>query len=203
MASLASKFRATGGAPNMVLGGGYFQIAAGLTASVPNIDQEFFISATTAAATRFVMRCFRNITDGGYIQFDRSRGSQAAKTTLVNDDTVGKFIFNGYWDSAARQSGYIRSWYDGVYGGGRLDLGAGAIDDFARITMLDTGSSAAITLFGSSSYLLSGADCWLPLQWRWLMARSGIHNSSVLLRAYCSAPGCRSNSFLGCISQSQ
>ena len=142
----------TAGAPNMVLGGGYFQIAAGLTASVPNIDQEFFISATTAAATRFVMRCFRDITDGGYIQFDRSRGSQAAKTTLINDDTVGKFIFNGYWDSAARQAGYIRSWYDGTYGGGRLDLGAGAQDDFARITMLDTGSAAAITMFGSSSY---------------------------------------------------
>jgi len=148
----------TGGAPNMVLGGGYFQIAAGLTASVPNIDQEFFISATTAAATRFVMRRYSSTaiagtyTDGPYIEFDRGRGSVTSKVNLSNDDTIGQIRFSRWVDSALVQSAYIRSWYDGTYGGGRLDLGAGAYDDFARITMLDTGSSAAITLYGNSTF---------------------------------------------------
>jgi hypothetical protein len=149
---------ATGGEPNLVLGGGYLQIAAGLTANVPDKNQEFFISATTAAPTRFVMRRYSSAAQTGpYIEFDRGRGTEALRSNLINEDVVGEIIFKGQIGGTLAQSGYIQSWYDGVYGGSRMDIGAGTgslptLSNMARITMLDTGASAAITLYGNDTF---------------------------------------------------
>jgi len=149
---------AVDGEPNLVLGGGYLQIAAALVANSPNKDQEFFISATTVAPTRFLMRRYSSAAQTGpYIQFERGRNTQSLPQNLANEDVTGQIIFRGQIGGGLSQTGYIQSWYDGTYGGSRLDIGAGlgalpSPNLNAHITMLDTGASAAITLYGSSTF---------------------------------------------------
>ena len=114
---------ATAGPPNLILGGGYLQLAAGLTSNVPDKNQEFFISATTAAATRFIMRRYANSPVGNYIQFDRGQGTEASKLNLADDDAIGEIRFYGYVGSLTQRA-YIQGRYSST-DGGTLELGTG------------------------------------------------------------------------------
>lgn len=115
--------------PNLVLGGGYFQIAQSLTAHVPNLNQEFFISATSAAPTRFVIRRFTSGDQlGGYIEFNRGRGTASSPLALSTAlDVVGVITFKRQQSSTPgdyEQLGYVQCLYNS---GGQIELGAGAL----------------------------------------------------------------------------
>ena len=101
-----------------------------------------------------------NVTLGGI--FTVSSGGQ----TLAVDPTATDLIvtFSDVVGSPT-QMGYIKSYWDATYSGGRLDLGAGAVNDLARITMLDTGASSR-HYDARHAILLSGAVSGVSVLWR-------------------------------------
>jgi len=104
--------------------GGYFQLKAGDYAAAgwaTELDQNFSIAATSFSATRFTMRCLRNDPPlPQYILFERSRGNNAARTTLTNaDGIVGVLKFVGWIGAPAvsTQLGFLQVHYETGFGG--------------------------------------------------------------------------------------
>lgn len=122
------------GPPNLILAGGFFQIVPSISGTFPsrfvNQDQEFFISATTAAPTRFVMRRYSNNPSdgsgsdgrlGGYIRFDKGRGTAGLPSDVTNGDQIGLISFWGRISGALAQMGFISTYFNS---GGVLRLAA-------------------------------------------------------------------------------
>jgi hypothetical protein len=150
------------GPPNLVLAGGFFQIVPSISGTIPtrlpNQDQEFFISATMAAPTRFVMRRYSNQPNdsssidgrlGGYIRFDKGRGTAAIPEDIANGDQMGQITWWGRTGGALAQMGHIMTYFNA---GGVLRLaakaGGYAFIDIREGTVPATDNS--ITLYTAS-----------------------------------------------------
>lgn len=151
------------GSPNLMFGG-YLQLVAGWTqaTSIADIDQEFFISATKAAPTRFVMRCFRGTTaqgagvnaDGPYILFERARGTQSAQQVMLGGDEAGLITFKGnIGEGGMTQLGYIQAYWSASNVGAVVRLAARNAG--ARLEITDNtpvNGITTITLLATSHF---------------------------------------------------